>query len=763
MSVPSPVRRLAAAHWPLPAVCALFLLMGALTLDDYGISPDESGQRAIGRAALDSLAGGGEHALAQLRHPSNRYYGAVFEAPLALLERALGPDDPRAVFLARRLLTHLLFLAGGVACYLLVLRMFNSKLLALGAMVLFLLHPRLHAHSFFNSKDIPFLAMFMVSLFLTHRAFQRNTLAAFLLCGAGVGLLVNLRIMGLVLFAAVFALRALDLLTADGPEERKRILLTGGALALAATLTFYVALPALWTDPVGQFAEMIRALHSQPPSTVNLFRGEWLYSPNGPPLDYVPVWIAITTPPATLLLALAGGVATAWRGLRQPRAALRNGPSRFNLLLLALPVVTVATVVVLEPNIYNGWRHVYFLYAPLLLLGVVGIRQLAAMRGRWMRAGVYALTGAAMAVTIVSMVRIHPHQSDYFTVLVDRTTPERLASRYGMDYWELSSRSVLGDILGAHPSGSLFLATDEDRNIKLLPATERERIAITRDFRSGAANFHDLFFRDLSRRCPASSLPGTYTARVYGSTVECLVDPVAWFGALRREALASEPLDRSRFDAYRVGNHIVYLRDGCSASTIGLRFWLRVHPADPADLPTHHREFPDHRGEYGFEKRDFDFARYGARIDGDCVVVAPLPDYAIARIRTGQFTPEYAGAALRAVADGKPLVRSRFDIHLDSAGRTLTYVRGDCSADDAAARFVLHVFPTDEDDLPDDRRRHGFDNFDFSLREYGARTDGGGCVAAVPLPAYSIARIRTGQFTASGERWAAEFAMPNGE
>ena len=166
-----------------------------------------------------------------------------------------------------------------------------------------------YAHSFYNSKDIPFLAMFMIALWLVHRAFRRDTLGAFLLCGVGVGLLVNLRVMGVVLFAAVLVLRALDLAFAGDMAERGRVLLTGGAFALAAMLTFYASLPALWTDPVGRFAEMVDVLSSRPIHLWSLFRGEWLYSANGPPWDYVPVWV--------LLLAAFGAFSLAWGGLRR--------------------------------------------------------------------------------------------------------------------------------------------------------------------------------------------------------------------------------------------------------------------------------------------------------------------------------------------------------------------------------------------------------------------------------------------------------------
>ena len=137
----------------------------------------------------------------------------------------------------------------------------------------------------------------------------------------------------------------------------------------------------------------------------------------------------------------------------------------------------------------------------------------------------------------------------------------------------------------------------------------------------------------------------------------------------------------------------------------------------------------------------------------------PLPDYPIARIETGQYTPAWAEAARRALAEADPLARARFDLYLDADGHRLTYVRDGCSAEDADARFFLHVHPADPANLPAQRARHGFDNLNFSLRQQGARTDAGACVAVAPLPRYP-ATVRTGQFTADGSLWETEIAVP---
>ena len=380
------VRRLRAAaafaiRHAAPITLAVFAVVGLAVLDDYGVSTDEATQRIIGRASLDYILGDRD----ALLDDRNRFYGVAFELPLAAVERALRLEDSRAVYLSRHLLSHLFFLAGGFFAWLLTYRMFGSRALALFAMLLFLLHPRMYAHSFFNTKDIPFLSAFMVALYLIHRAFRRDSAAAFALCGAGVGLLTNIRPLGVLPFAAVLGMLALDLFhagrRADGTA--RRVLVNGGAFSAAAAVTLYATWPLLWNDPTA-LAEALstfsRFVHAD---AATLFQGVYVqWSAGNIPARYAPVWALITTPPAALALAAVGVGRVAWLGARDG-AALRPGISeaRFGALLAACLALPFVAVIVLESNLYNGWRQLYFVWAPACLLAALGLRwTLAALR-----------------------------------------------------------------------------------------------------------------------------------------------------------------------------------------------------------------------------------------------------------------------------------------------------------------------------------------------------------------------------------------------
>ena len=107
------------------------------------------------------------------------------------------------------------------------------------------------------------------------------------------------------------------------------------------------------------------------------------------------------------------------------------------------------------------------------------------------------------------------------------------------------------------------------------------------------------------------------------------------------ESIASgEPAARSRFHIYLRENAVTYLKSPCSAADVRAQFFLHIVPEAVEDLP-------DHRRQYGFDNLDFHYGirnQYGniaaLAFGGKCIATRLLPDYPIARIRTGQFTPE---------------------------------------------------------------------------------------------------------------------------
>ena len=809
----SPLRRLAPLRrvpfWAQAlAICALFAIAGVAVVDDYGVTSDEQSGQRIARTTLiyvlDYTLGASEEP--SYRFSEERYYGVAFLLPLLLAERALGLEDTRHIYLMRHMLTHLFFIAGGFACALLAYRMLGSRWIALFAMLLFLLHPRLYAHSFFNARDIPFAVALIIALYLAHRAFRKDTIGAFLLCGAGVGLAIDLRVFGLMLPPMILAMRALDLWQA-GAGERKRILMTGAAFAIATMTTVYIIHPYYWENPL-RFIEGVRALSRHPYLIDSLFMGE-IYSVYALPWNFIPVWFAITAPPVALTLGGLGAAAVCWQAIARPLAALRDRETRFRVLSLGCFALPVVVTIALQGGIYNDWRHMYFLWGPFCLLAAVGLRALAsggAGLGKWniaarlpgwarcrrrrlhmaRRTLAHGMAGFGLITTLTAMAALHPYQQVYFNALTDTKTPGALANRYDMDYWQSAQLQALEYLLDRYPDGVLSVYP-KNNFARILPQKDRDRIIILEN--PPAADFYlALDSRpqppltekagNILRAHPRIDLqtipgPPLHAIYAYGSPLASIVakrNVVDSYRAAYEDVEANGTLlARSDFDIYAYDDALYYLSDNCPPPMSNdADFWVFLHiiPADLADLPADSRE-------HGFDNRDFRFNDRAAFFDGKCVNRQPLPEYPIARVRTGQIAAASGGewrvdinlsaraaaqavyASIAAGDHGKPVAQS--DFHLYLSGNGLAYFKEPCVADDADARFFLHIFPVDPAALPSDQREFGFANLDFQFADHGADI-GGNCVVTRELPDYPIDRIRTGQFVSgAGRLWSVEF------
>ena len=742
-------------------ICGLFLLAGVISAGDYGINFDERPQRRIARANLDYILGQSDRIATDLYQ--DRVYSVAFELPLLLAERLLGLEDYYYIHRLRLTLTHLFFIVGAYFCYRLAYRLSGRRLVAILALLLLLLHPRIYGHSFVNFKDLPFLALFAIALYVLERAFRKDTMAAFALLGVAVGLLTNLRIMGIMLLAAALALRGLDWLYARDGAERKRILGTTGLFALAAGLTLYAVTPYAWANPIDYLTTSLGQTVNHPAVLPQWFQGELLLSNELPP-HYTAVWFGITTPPLFLLLGMVGMAAAVVGGLRRPGAVFGNSRRRFMGLLLACWLLPPLAAALLGSNQSEGWRHLYFIYVPFCLLAALGggwLMAALARQGRW-RLGMYGLAGLGLGLVALQMLQIHPLQPVYFNFLVDRETPERLRTQFDLDYMQLAHREGLAYLEASHPGETLTVRAGR-RHLGILPAADRERLLPATGGRSadyelvdpGAAGPPDLAFNAAYRR------------RIYNNTLTALrpLDSsrmmpaaIAAYQEIYRAAIAGAPIIRADYNVYREGNRLVFVRENCPPGGRDEWFGAKPFPAAAKSLPPYSRQAVFYAPYYN----------HRVRLGDICLAVVQLPadiqgDLILTRRELGNFGPAalplweeiytVSGPGL-----GERIERLRrrqeppanpdaFAVFLDrdAAGRyRLLYAKGDCRQSEYETRVTLHIAPVDDADLPGQRRVHSFDNRDFLLEVYGGRP-GGECLAAVPLPEYPIAAIRTGQ------------------
>ena len=122
--------------------------------------------------------------------------------------------------------------------------------------------------------------------------------------------------------------------------------------------------------------------------------------------------------------------------------------------------------------------------------------------------------------------------------------------------------------------------------------------------------------------------------------------------------------------------------------------------------------------------------------------------------RQADFTRWYQSAISDAAG---PLIHENFNIYMRQ--NAILFGKQDCAQEDFESRFILHIFPSDPEDLPFIRGEYGFDNLDFQFERRGVRL-GGDCFASIDLPRYPIDTIRAGQRSPAGRiRWLTDIPL----
>ncbi|HXS35367.1 MAG TPA: phospholipid carrier-dependent glycosyltransferase [Flavipsychrobacter sp.] len=451
----------------------LSLLIGVLCFKDYGMSWDEPIQRGIGVISYNYVFKGDS----TLKNHQDRDLGTGFELPLVFLEKGAKLTDSRHIFLMRHLVTHVFFLVAVFIGYTLIYRLFKSQSIACLGFILLAFNPRIYAHSYFNSKDIPFLSAILITFAICQLAFQKNKTWWYVLLGLACGYATSIRSMGILLFLFICLFFIIDIISAISKKQVVRNTVINLFLFIASfCCILYIAWPILWYGPIWYFKEEFLTFAHIWWGGKLTFNGTE-YSGRNLPWIYVPEWIAITIPILWLAAGITGIVWVTVSFIKRPVNYLLNTPQRNFLLYLMFFLIPILAVIVLHSVNYDDWRHLYFIYPSFALLALFALHKI--MQGK-RRLLVQALCVVQIVFTTIFMVRSHPFEQVYFNSLVSHKD-EYLRKHFDFEYWGCAYKQGLDYILAHDTSSSVrvFWSLDPvENNVEMLPAEERKRIKL---------------------------------------------------------------------------------------------------------------------------------------------------------------------------------------------------------------------------------------------------------------------------------------------
>ena len=439
-------------------ICLFFVslfIVGIFIFSDYGLSVDDDNSRINGFVSLkyifeiffseyifkiDNIID-----VPNINIYEERYNGSAFELPMAFLELVFKITDSRQIYLFRHFFNFLLFFTSVFIFYKIVKNRYNSYFTGILGAAFLVASPRIFAESFYNTKDICLMSLFIINLFTAINFIEKPNIKTAIIFAIISSLTIDVRILGFFLPVLIFLIYIINILRNNDFRKNKILPL----LFFLISLPFLIILfwPYLWGDPVGNFIEAFIGLSKHTFFGYNFYFGEYISARNVP-WHYPIVWIFITTPIVYLLLFIIGFVFIFYRLIKRLIKIEKNdsyidlwrGKKELQDLIFFLTfLIPLFIIIILNSTLYDGWRHLYFIYPSFLLISIYGLNLIKTVILKKKDLIINFLTCLMVLQIFTWMYLNHPFQSVYFNLLAEKNFNEN----FEMDYWGISNKIAL--------------------------------------------------------------------------------------------------------------------------------------------------------------------------------------------------------------------------------------------------------------------------------------------------------------------------------
>jgi hypothetical protein len=471
----------------------VFFSISLLSFKDFGISIDEWEIRVNGFVNLKyiwlTLFNTVPVKLEQIMEipELSIYYGThgvYFAILISSIEYIFNIQDEQKVYFISHFINHLIFLLANFYFFLIIKNRFNSFVYGIFGSLFLFLSPRIFAESFYNSKDILFLSMFIINIYYATIFLKSPTLKNSIFLSIATALAIDMRIMGLILIPIVLFF----IYVKFSKNKIKNFLFYTPVYILLSFFLIILFWPYLWSNPFNNLIEVftIMSNYGFRWGGYNLYFGEYILGSNLP-WHYTFVWIFITTPILYLLLFIYGffniTLRTTKRFLNINNKSQLNDlisgdnelSDLFHYLIFAIPIFLVIS---LNSTLYDGWRHLYFIYPSLLYISLKGLYLINLMFFKNKNLKTFIFIIPFLVFIIYEMTVYHPHQNVYFNFLAGKN----IHKNFENDYWGISNKQAFEFLLINERKNSIYIGSagpiSLENSKKILSSNDRDRLVI---------------------------------------------------------------------------------------------------------------------------------------------------------------------------------------------------------------------------------------------------------------------------------------------
>jgi len=477
-----------------------FFLTGVLIFKDYGISTDEDFQRLVGFYWLNYIANFfpgsnflldvqnkikliGDLTLSVESGETFKYYGIIYDLPLAFIETVFNITDPKNYFYLRHFLNFFLFWVSSIFFYKILFIRFKNWSLAISGVLFYVLSPRIFAESFYNNKDLILLSLFSISFYYVLIFFKKENNLNSIKLGIISAVCTSSRVLGILIIITCLLIYIFDLISLF--KERIKSYNKYIILVFSYSIFLIIIWPYLWENPFKNFYNTIKIFSNYLHIMQVLYNGDYYYS-NNLPWHYSIVWPAITTPILYIFFFILGFFFFIKRFLSR-FVKIDNSNKRyshlwvgyrekFDVFLFFLLIIFYFLIIKLNSTLYDGWRQLYFIY-PIIIYYVIYALQIFYYYLKGKKYIINYLLTAYLTFLMYILYTMHPMQMVYFNFLAKNN----VSINYQVDYWGLSSIQAIRKILNYENNKSKIRIANASyvslwRSLVLLDKDDKNRI-----------------------------------------------------------------------------------------------------------------------------------------------------------------------------------------------------------------------------------------------------------------------------------------------
>lgn len=437
----------------------IFLLIGLIIFEDYGLSNDEPFQRTVGYYWLINLLKkfSGNYDLInsieqkfQLMYWSDYVdsgnliqYGILFDTFAAFIEEFFNITNTHEAFYLKHFLTFLVFFISIIFFYKIILERFKNSFFSILIIIFYATSPRIFAEAFYNCKDIVFMSFTVIALYYALKSFDFFSYKNIFLFSIFSGFATNVRVMGLLLFLLYLLFFLFHSL--EEKEYLKKNLTKFFFILISYPLIVLIFWPFLWEAPLANLVFTIKSFANFNMSFDILYMGNY-YNITNLPWHYIPILILATTPVMFLVFFLIGFINRSilffknFLNLSNTNKLWKNINQKKDFFIIFFLLIPIFLVIFLNSTLYTGWRHLYFIYPCLIYFIAIGINFVLKYKAfNLYKKSILSLVSLILAINIFNIIKLHPYQNIYFNFLFEKKANQL----FEIDYWGLGNKEAL--------------------------------------------------------------------------------------------------------------------------------------------------------------------------------------------------------------------------------------------------------------------------------------------------------------------------------